>query len=78
MDLGQQKLIAMARNNDIRATIIREGYKDTETIAQRLGISRQTAKQHLTILKRCGLVSYRNDFHISEMVVNGGIKVVNK
>lgn len=57
MDARQQKLVELARNNDIRAAILRNGYKDTETIAKCLKIDRNTAKQHLTILKRCGLVT---------------------
>lgn len=68
MDKRQQKLIQQARNNPIRAAIIKLNLKDHESIAQILNITRQTAKQHLTILKRCGLVKYRNTNIISQEI----------
>lgn len=68
MDKRQQKLIQQARNNNIRAEIIRLNLKDHESIAQILNIPRESAKQHLTILKRCGLIQYRNTDIISQEI----------
>ena len=74
MDKRQQKLIQQARNNTIRAEIIRLNLKDHESIAQILNIHRQSAKQHLTILKRCGLISYRNTDLIPQGVSKNAVR----
>ena len=74
MDKRQQKLIQQARNNNIRAEIIRLNLKDHESISQILNIPRQTAKQHLTILKRCGLIQYRNTDLIHQGVSKNALR----
>lgn len=68
MDKRQQKLIKEARNDSVRAEIIRLNLKDHESISQILKIPRETAKKHLTILKRCGLIQYRNTDLISQEI----------
>ena len=68
MDKRQQKLMEQAVNHPLRREIIRNGFQDSETVAQRLGIDRQVAKQHLTILKRVGVIKSRHKDHVSERV----------
>lgn len=68
MDKRQQKLMDIAVNHPLRREIIRKGYKDSETISQCLGIDITKAKQHLTILKRVGVIESRHKDHISERV----------
>lgn len=72
MTKRQQKLTDIAKNHPIRKEILKLNLKDTENIAQRLHISREDAKRHLTILKRCGLVTYGNSHknRISDAVYN--------
>lgn len=68
MDKRQRKLLKQAMEHKIRRAILDLGIKDSESAAQLLNIDRDDAKRHLTVLKRCGLVTYRNDNLVSEAV----------
>jgi len=78
MNKRQQKLLAAAKNHPLRSIILKNKWKDHETIAQSLNIDRQDAKRHLTILKRCGLVEYRKDVIISQRVYKIPLKEKKK
>mgnify|MGYP005615664957 CR=1 FL=1 len=68
MDKRQIKLVKQARENKFRRQILELGLKDSESISQILKIDIDDAKRHLTILKRCGLVTYRNENIVSQRV----------
>lgn len=68
MDKRQRKLLKEAREHKIRKAILDLKIKDSESASQLLNIDRETAKQHLTVLKRCGLVTYRNENIVSQAV----------
>jgi predicted ArsR family transcriptional regulator len=68
MDKRQRKLLKDAMEHKIRRSILDLGIKDSESAAQLLNIDRDDAKRHLTVLKRCGLITYRNDNLVSEAV----------
>jgi len=68
VDKRQIKLVKQARENKFRRQILELGLKDSESISQILKIDIDDAKRHLTILKRCGLVTYRNENIVSQRV----------
>ena len=68
MDKRQINLLKQAREDKFRKQILQLGLKDSESISQILKIDRDDAKRHLTILKRCGLVTYRNENIVSQRV----------
>ena len=68
MDKRQRKLLKEAREHSIRKAILDLKIKDSESAAQLLNIDRETAKQHLKILKRCDLITYRNENIVSQAV----------
>ena len=68
MDKRQINLLKQAREDKFRKQILQLGLKDSESISQILKIERDDAKRHLTILKRCGLVTYRNENIVSQRV----------
>ena len=78
MNKRQQKLLDTAKNHPLRRVILQNKWIDHETISQSLKIDRQDAKRHLTILKRCGLVTYRNEDLISERVYKITLKEKQK
>lgn len=76
MDKRQRKLLKQARENEIRKSILNLGLKDSESVAQLLNIDRDSAKQHLTILKRYGLVTYRNENLLSQAVYRANKNII--
>ncbi len=78
MNKRQQKLLDTAKNHPLRRIILQNKWIDHETIAQSLNISRQSAKQHLNVLKRCGLITYKNEDLISQRVYKVPLKEKQK
>ncbi len=68
MTARQLKLYNQAVKHPLRALILKNNYKDSETIAQCLNIDMSDAKRHLTILKRCGAIKYVNNDLVSQAV----------